>query len=186
MQLTSSAALEGFVLIDHRDHIQNVTPSLQKCLHGPFKVWERSSGHAETGGKWKWERAQEETACALHHSCLEQKEIQWSKSACDGELVASEMLSWEVNRERKLWKEIWDLVGGRFIFEGFCNKKKPCEIIKLEKSPNPHPLLLIITHYNCKSLFDILIFCHFNVKRGEIIQARKWISTYCTKLLICH
>lgn len=150
MQLTSSAALEGFVLINHRDHTQNVTPSLQRCHHGPFKVRERSSGHG--GGKWKWERAQEGTACGLHHSCLEQEEIQWSKSARGGELVTPKILSWGVNRERKLWRETWDSVGGRFILEGFCNKKKHCEIIKLEKSPNPHPLLLIIAHYNCKSM----------------------------------
>lgn len=152
MQLTSSAVLEGFVLINHRDYTQNVTTSFQKCLHGPFKIWERSSGQAETRGKWKWERAQEETACGLHHSCLEQKEIQWSKPALGGELVTSKILLWGVNREKKLWREMWDLLGGGLTFEGFCNKKKHCEIIKLEKSPNPHPLLLIITHYNCKSM----------------------------------
>lgn len=127
----------------HPNHTQNVTPSLQKFLHGPFKVWERSSGHAETGGKWKWERAQEETACGFQHSCLEQKE-EWRKSARGGKLVTSEMLSWGVNRVGKRWREMWDLVGGRFIFEGFCNKKKR-KIIKLEKSSNPQLLLWIIT-----------------------------------------
>lgn len=44
MQLTIPAALEGFVQIIHRDHTQNATSSLQKCLHGPFKSGREAQG----------------------------------------------------------------------------------------------------------------------------------------------
>lgn len=63
-------------------------------------------------------------------------------------------------------------------------RKRLCEIIKLEESPNPHLLLWQLHIIILNKYFDIN---PFQGKKGKIAQlARKLISAYLTELVIYY